>query len=192
MSTITTRWLSSAHSSSCPVRCAPTTAAFRSSSTRPTTRSTAAPCAASAPTSISSPFAIPAPICRSRTRSKCTIPRPPRDGRCHDLRGLLSVRLASTHDYGIVRVADERAEVAGLHDPERVEGVTVDVRHQRRDRPALWHALGLGEDALHHHPGTYPPAQQPDHPAIADPAADESQHQGLVEPPEVVLEVQVH
>src|SRR5262245_46742967 len=71
--------------------------------------------------------------------------------------------------------------------------MTVNVRHQRRDRPALRHARGLGEGpTLRQHPGTYPQTQQPDHHAIADPAADESQKQVLVETPVVVLEVQVH
>src|SRR5262249_12866153 len=86
--------------------------------------------------------------------------------------------------HTIVRVANEGAEVACLLCPECVKGMTVDVRHQRRDRPALRHARGLGEGStLRQHPGTYPQTQQPDHPTIADPAADESQKQVLVETP---------
>src|SRR5215471_14509884 len=107
--------------------------------------------------------------------------------------GCLRVRFGSTQNHTIVRVANEGAEVACLLCPECVKGMTVAVRHQRRDRPALRHARGLGEGpALHQHPSAYPQTQQPDLPTIADPAADESQKQVLVETPVVVLEIQVH
>ena len=60
---------------------------------------------------------------------------------------LLRGRFGSTQDDGIVRIADEGAEVACLLCPERVDGVAVDVGPPDSHRVPKMFVWRLGEDA---------------------------------------------
>ena len=105
---------------------------------------------------------------------------------------LLAILPGAAHHHEVVRVPHQRSQRSAVAGPQDIEHVQIDVRHQRRDDPALRCARDRRRDGpVFHHPGLEPLPQQLEHPTIRDASSDQLHQLVVVDAPEGVADVGV-